>query len=125
MVTEDRVLELADSFRSVGEILTAIGDETRQHIMIEMMKMGECTGARVGEITERTNLSRPAVSHHLQILKNAGILKVRKEGTMNFYYFDHGMKSLESLIETLSLAVSIARDLPEMPGDGPGELPGE
>ena len=40
MATEDRVLELAESFRSVGEILTAIGDETRQHIMIEMMKMG-------------------------------------------------------------------------------------
>lgn len=57
-----------------------------------MMQMGDCSGVRVGEITERTHLSRPAVSHHLQILKDAGILKVRKEATKNFYYFDPDIK---------------------------------
>lgn len=107
-----RELELADRFEKSGRVLTAIGDETRQHIIVEMMKMGECGGVRVGEITEKTNLSRPAVSHHLQILKDAGILRVRKEGTMNFYYFDRGMESLEDLVETLRLAVSIAKSLP-------------
>ena len=34
----------------------------------------ECqTGLRVGEITKQTHLSRPAVSHHLRILREAGI----------------------------------------------------
>lgn len=112
MEEKSRELELADRFGTCGRVLAAIGDETRQHIIVEMMKMGECGGARVGEITEKTNLSRPAVSHHLQILKGAGILRVRKEGTMNFYYFDRGMESLENLIGTLQLAVSIAKSLP-------------
>ena len=49
--------------------------------------MEQCNGVRVGTITEKTHLSRPAVSHHIQILKEAGILKVRKEGTKNYYYF--------------------------------------
>ena len=77
------------------------------------MQMGQCTGVRVGAITEKTSLSRPAVSHHLQILKDAGILKVRKEATKNFYYFDPEMESLESLVETLQLAIEIAKGLPQ------------
>ena len=117
MTEAGRELELADRFEQCSRILTAIGDETRQHLMVEMMKMGQCNGVRVGTITEKTNLSRPAVSHHLQILKDAGILKVRKEGTMNFYYFDSEMKSLESLVETLQLAIDIAKDLPRRRGE--------
>lgn len=112
-----RELELAGRFEACGKILTAIGDETRQHLMVEMMKMGQCTGVRVGTVTEKTSLSRPAVSHHLQILKDAGILKVRKEGTMNFYYFDSEMKALKELVETLQLAIDIAKELPEKRGN--------
>lgn len=37
-----------------------------------MMRMGQCEGVCVGAITEKTNLSRPAVSHHIRILKEAG-----------------------------------------------------
>lgn len=69
--------------------------------------MEKYSGVRVGEITEKTHLSRPAVSHHLQILKEAGILKVRKEGTMNFYYFDPDMASFEKLIGMLQSAVEL------------------
>ncbi|MBQ8824083.1 MAG: helix-turn-helix transcriptional regulator, partial [Ruminococcus sp.] len=48
----------------------------------------EHVGLRVGEITEKTHLSRPAVSHHIKILKDAKIVAMRKKGTMNFYYVD-------------------------------------
>lgn len=113
MSGQERVPELADRFQRCGKILTAIGDETRLHLMTEMMKMGECRGVRVGAITEKVNLSRPAVSHHIRILKDAGILKVRKEGTMNFYYFDPETESLEYLAETLQLAIEITKELPD------------
>lgn len=113
---EERIYKLTEDFNSCSKILTAIGDETRQHIILEMMKMKVCTGARVGEITEKTNLSRPAVSHHLQILKDAGILKVRKEATKNFYYFDPEMDSFEKLVNTLQLAMEIAKELPDRSG---------
>ena len=71
---------VAQKIQECQKILTAIGDENRQHLLIEMMQMNDCHGVRVGEITKKTNLSRPAVSHHLQILKDAGLINVRKEG---------------------------------------------
>jgi len=46
------------------------------------------TGLRMGEITEQTHFSRPAVSHHLKVLRDAGVILMRKEGTKNFYYIN-------------------------------------
>ncbi len=111
------VYELADRLSSCSRMLTAIGDETRQHLIVEMLKMGNCTGVRVGEITEKTNLSRPAVSHHLRIMKDAGIVKVRKEGTKNYYYFDPEMEAFEQLVSTLQLAMDISKALPDRRGE--------
>lgn len=116
MEIKEKITELADGFSSCSKMLIAIGDETRQHLILEMMKMGDCTGVRVGEITEKTNLSRPAVSHHLQIMKDAGIVKVRKEGTMNFYYLDPETAALEKLISTLELAKKNSQFLPNRSG---------
>ena len=45
----------------------------------------DLSGIRVGEIAEKAHLTRPSVSHHLQILKNSGIVSMRKEGTKNYY----------------------------------------
>ena len=66
---EKELAELAAEFESCRKILLALGDENRQHLILEMMKMGQCGGVRVGAVTEKTHLSRPAVSHHIQILK--------------------------------------------------------
>lgn len=108
----EQISVLTNNFASCSKILTAIGDRTRQHLILEMLKIGDCNGARVCKIAERTNLSRPAVSHHLQILKEAGIVKVRKEGTKNYYYFDPESESFEKLISTLQLAMDISKTLP-------------
>ena len=113
MPTKTDIERLANDFESCRKILCAIGDENRQHLILEMMKMGKCSGVRVGDITEKSHLSRPAVSHHLQILKGAGILKVRKEGTKNYYYFDPDMVSFEKLIGVLQKAVAITSALPD------------
>lgn len=109
MEWKEQTADLARRFVSCSKVLTAIGDETRQHLIVEMMQMGKCNGVWVGEVTEKTNLSRPAVSHHLQILKDAGIVKVRKEGTKNFYYFDPEMEAFAELISTLQLARSLSQ----------------
>lgn len=90
MEMQQKIAALADSFSDCSCILAATGDEPRQHLILEMLRMGRCSGLRVCEITEKTNLSRPAVSHHLQILKNAGIVKVRKEGTKKLLLFRPG-----------------------------------
>lgn len=117
MTDKEQIKILANKFKGCGPLLAAIGDETRQHLILEMMKMGDCSGVRVGEITSKTNLSRPAVSHHLSILKSAGILKVRKEGTKNYYYFDPDAESFDKLIEAFLLAKQIASTLPDRKGE--------
>ena len=113
MHTKEDIEKLAMEFEQCRKILLALGDENRQHMILEMMKMSDCSGVRVNEITEKTHLSRPAVSHHLQILKDAGILKMRREATKNYYYFDPDMKSFELLIGILQKAISITAELPD------------
>lgn len=108
--------ELAAELKQCQKVLTAIGDETRQEIIIRMIACADdCSGLRVPDITAMTHLSRPAVSHHLQILKDAGILNVRKQGTMNYYYFGSG-EAIEKLIGALQHADRIIQMLPDRSG---------
>ena len=84
------------------KLLVAIGDETRQTIVTVLM--GCCSGLRVGEITARTHLSRPAVSHHLRILLDCGLVSLDKQGTMNFYSLHIGeeFQNLLALIKHIA-----------------------
>lgn len=95
------VSALAEEFKASQKVLIALGDENRQQLILEMMQMCGQNGVRVGDITERTCLSRPAVSHHLQILKDAGIVNMRRQGTRNYYYFDSESESLGRLLNLL------------------------
>lgn len=97
--------------------MTALGDENRQYLILEMIKMGDCTGVRAVDVAKKTNLSRPAVSHHLQIMKDAGLLKSRKEGTMIYYYFDPDMKASKTLIDASNLGMEITGSLPDRGGE--------
>lgn len=108
---------LAQEFEACRKILLAFGDENRQHLILEMMQMEHCGGARVGAITERTHLSRPAVSHHIRILKDAGILKMRREGTKNYYYFDADAEAMNRLLRMLEHAKAIMERLPDRSGE--------
>ena len=116
MEIEQEIASLAGSIEACQKTLQAIGDETRQHIILEMLRM-DYNGSRVLDITAKTNLSRPAVSHHLQILKDAGIVKMRKEGTMNFYYLDPDMDAFNQLIQALNQAIQISAKLPNRSGN--------
>ena len=104
--------KLASDFRDCRDVLIALGDENRLHLLYQMMTAEDPMGIRVGEITKRTNLSRPAVSHHLKLLKDAGVVKVRREGTRNYYYLDPDMKSFKALISVLERSVEYASELP-------------
>lgn len=104
---------LAEEFESCRNLLLALGDENRQHLIIVMMLIDDCRGVRVGTITEKTNLSRPAVSHHIKILKDAGILKMRREGTKNYYYFNENTEATNRLINMLKHAKKIMEQLPD------------
>lgn len=107
------IAELTAEFAACRRTLQALGDENRQHLILEMLKLGRCGGVRVGEITRCTHLSRPAVSHHLKVLREAGLIRMRREGTKNYYYFDADAKAVEELLCMLLHARSILKSLPD------------
>jgi ArsR family transcriptional regulator, arsenate/arsenite/antimonite-responsive transcriptional repressor len=59
----------------------AIADETRQKIMSECC----CCWLSVNEIVEKVGFSQPTISHHLAILRDAGLVHIRDEGKQTFY----------------------------------------
>jgi len=59
----------------------AIADETRQKIMSECC----CCWISVGDLTDKLDVSQPTVSHHLAILRDAGLVNIREEGKQTFY----------------------------------------
>lgn len=83
-VCQKRIEDLRKDILSLRTVFLALGEETRQLILLTLLEQ-ELKELRVNEIAQHTYLSRPAVSHHLQILKNAGLLKMRKEGIKNYY----------------------------------------
>lgn len=107
------IQKLAEEFAACRKTLLALGDENRQHLILEMILIGKCEGVRVGEITEKTHLSRPAVSHHLKILKDAGLIKMRREGTKNYYYFDADAEAIQNMLQMLTHASAIMKSLPD------------
>ncbi len=59
----------------------ALADDTRQKIMASCC----CRWLSVNEIVERIGVTQPTVSHHLAILREAGLVNVRPEGKQTFY----------------------------------------
>lgn len=96
------IQEITFKFKECRKAISAMGDETRQLILIALLE-SDFNGIRVGEITKKTHLSRPAVSHHLKILKEAEIVNVRREGTKNYYYLDSKKSQWKSLTELINL----------------------
>ena len=64
-------------WRAMAKVFVALGDEHRQRMLLTFEKGERLT---VGQIAEVSTLSRPAVSHHLKILREAGVLEAEKVG---------------------------------------------
>jgi len=64
----------------------ALADETRQKIM----KLCCCDWVSVSEIVEQLHVTQPTVSHHLAVLREAGLVDVREEGRQSYYRLNQG-----------------------------------
>ncbi|EOO19932.1 ArsR family transcriptional regulator [Bacillus cereus] len=92
---------ILEQFNLTTPIFQALGDVNRQQIIMILLKTD---GLNVTQITEQMSISRPAVSHHLKILKQAELVRPKKHGkevyysltTSNFVIY---MKELVSAIE--------------------------
>ncbi|MGN0182830.1 MAG: ArsR/SmtB family transcription factor [Candidatus Ornithomonoglobus sp.] len=106
---------LKSEFAKCQKIFTALGDETRQQL-IYIMLSGDCRGSRVIDISKKTHLSRPAVSHHMQILKNIGFVKARKEGTYIYYYLSPENSDIENMVQLFLDIKQIINNMPDRSG---------
>ena len=73
--------ELQELFHSCMPLFIALGDEVRLNIIEALCiasQNGHTEGLNVNEITRQTNLSRPAISHHLKIMKSCGLVEVTR-----------------------------------------------
>jgi DNA-binding transcriptional ArsR family regulator len=72
-------------WRNISKVYTALGDEHRQRILLTF---GPGERLNVGQIVEVSTLSRSAVSHHLKILRDAGVLQSQKEGKEIYFWIN-------------------------------------
>lgn len=105
-----RMKRIADELKECRKPFLALGDETRQQIIIALLE-SDCNGIRVGEITKKTNLSRPAVSHHLRILKDAEMINMRREGTKNYYFVDASESQWKRILDLVGVIYESAKDI--------------
>lgn len=75
-------------------------DTQRQEIVVNLAKNKELS---VSELVELSELSMPAVSHHLKLLTQSGLVVSKKVGTRKYYQLslDDVMDTLEELLESL------------------------
>jgi DNA-binding transcriptional ArsR family regulator len=87
-------LPLVETYES--QILDALGDPTRRSVF-ERLRGGPRS---VGEIAEGMDVTRPAVSQHLKVLKGARLVVDRAEGTRRLYGVEaQGLKALRSWLD--------------------------
>jgi DNA-binding transcriptional ArsR family regulator len=95
--------------------LTALADPTRRQVF-ERLRSGP---QPVGALARGMPVSRPAVSQHLKVLKEAGLVSDRPEGTRRVYYIDpHGLGALRGWLDQFwDQALAAFQAAAEIPGD--------
>lgn len=86
MEKDKRLKLIKNDLENSKKILNAISNEHRQNILLVLLENCLNGGIRVEDIAKRVNLSRPAVSHHLKILLDYGIVSIESIGTKNYYH---------------------------------------
>jgi DNA-binding transcriptional ArsR family regulator len=111
----DYARSLPEEWVEFARFFSALGDTTRQQIML-VFEPGEeiC----VNDIARLFKLSRPAISHHLKVLRDARLLKCEKRGKEVYYwvnqkYFTEVLQTVESFVS--ARLDSISSSLPASP----------
>ena len=75
----------ADDAAELAKGFAALGDPVRLHLL-SMIAAGGQQGACVCDLIEPSGRSQPTVSHHLKILREAGLVTSEKRGTWAWYF---------------------------------------
>ncbi len=78
--------------------IAALSDSTRRQIFEFLGKQASA----VGDLAEKLPVTRSAVSQHLRVLQDAGLVKHRKSGTRHVYYIDpEGVAKLRAYLDRM------------------------
>jgi DNA-binding transcriptional ArsR family regulator len=102
-----------------GEAIAALGDPTRRQLFERL-----AGGPRpVGELARELPVSRPAVSQHLRVLREAGLVHERREGTRHFYSVNgDGLAELRAYFESFwDDALAAFKETAEREQEGEGD----
>jgi len=98
---------------NANRVFAALHDPTRRAVL-ERLRDGP---RRVGEIANGLPVTRPAVSQHLKVLKEAGLVDDRSEGTRRIYHIDpRGLGAMRAWLDQFwdsaltALAAEIEKD---------------
>ena len=91
------------------DALDALGNSVRREILIELRR----SPMPVGELARRFSISRPAVSRHLRVLQDAGLVSPSEQGAQNIYAVRvQGFRTVQAFIDSFwDVALSQLEDL--------------
>lgn len=99
---DQRFPELPDQLeRDLVQVFKLLSDETRLRVLLYLAREGEL---HVTALCQRLGQSQPAVSHHLALLRVAGLIQARRDGKHNFYSVrqSHFHRIMEELFQNIS-----------------------
>jgi len=108
--------------RPVSQLFKALGDDTRVRI-IALLSHGELC---VCHVQEALGLTQPNASRQLGILKNAGLVESRRDGTWTYYRLavqvdEHRRRQLRALVDAFSDRALLRKDVERLvKARGPG-----
>lgn len=100
MNKKEQIEQIKQDLKASNKVLNALSDENRQKILLVLLDNCVDGGIRVDDIAKKVNLSRPAVSHHIKILKDENIVSCESVGTKNYYHIT-GINEILSLKKLL------------------------
>ena len=79
----------------MNTLFKALNDNTRREIL-EILKKGDLTA---GDIANKFDISKPSISHHLDLLKQAGLVHATKDG--QFIYYSLNTTVMDEIVKWL------------------------
>ena len=101
-IDREEIKNTLKTFNSCVPFFIAMSDEYRQQLIMDIAEAGS-EGINVSNLSAKSKLSRPAISHHLKVLKETGLISPLKVGTQIFYQLNlkENFKTISELIKSM------------------------